>query len=350
MNCKNIKYIIPAILLVCSLFTIVGCDNSSSTPDVSDIDVKLNTRRLDKDLYSVDTNNIAQGLVALKQKYPDFLDFYLDTLMGFGVNGNYTNDNAAIEKGLKTFLTHKDYRGVFDSVLAKYPDTKETEEQLEKGFKYMKHYFPSFKVPEIIYVTSGLNNYGAFTYGEDVLAIGLDMFLGKDYPFYKAVGIPDYFYRQLETKYIPVASFRTIHREKHPFIIEGKILLDMMIQSGKEMYFITKVLPFLDEKVVFAYTDEQIKWCRKNEAMVYDFFVRQELLYENNVQKVVRYVMDGPSATGMPAESPGNVGSWLGLQIVKAYAEKHSDMSLKDLLDQPINAQRFLQESKYKPK
>ncbi|MCB0700989.1 MAG: hypothetical protein H6551_05635 [Chitinophagales bacterium] len=338
------------ILLTILPLMLISCGEQEKAPDVSNIEVAMSSRRLDKDMYEIDTNNIAQGLMKLEQRYPEFLPFYLDTLMGFGVEGNYTEDNNGIQKGVKTFLTHKDYRGVFDTVLARYPETGAIEEELRKGFKYLKFYLPDSKVPDIIYFVSGLNNYGAITYGSNTLAIGLDMFLGADYPFYKSVAIPEYFSRQLNQNYIPVAVFRTLYREKHPFIVQDKVLLDMMIQSGKEMYFVDKVLPFVPEEVRLAYTAEQLKWCKESEPMIYDFFIRQNLLYENKLQKVVRYVMEGPSATGMPLESPGNIGAWLGLQIVKSYMKQHPEMSLSDLMKVEVDAQQFLHESKYKPK
>ncbi|MCB0696251.1 MAG: hypothetical protein KDC07_02735, partial [Chitinophagaceae bacterium] len=166
----------------------------------------------------------------------------------------------------------------------------------------------------------------------------------------KSVGIPEYFSRQLTQDYIPVAVMRTVYRETHPFNVDSKTLLDMMIQSGKEMYYLSKVLPFVQEHTRLAYSPEQLNWCNENEAMVYDFFVKQELLYENNLQKVIRYVMDGPSATAMPGESPGNIGAYTGYKIVAAYMQQHPEISLKELVEQPIDAPRFLMESKYKPK
>lgn len=349
---NSIKQIhIKLILISVIIFSVglTGCGNNSD-PDVSHIEIDLKSKRLDKDLYTLDTNHLGAGLVKLKEKYPEFLGFYLDTLMGFSINGNFNDTAMGIQKGLRTFLTHKDYRGVFDTVFKHYPDEKVINTELVKGFQYAKHYFPDYHTPEIIYMISGLNNYGALTYGSDIVAIGLDMFLGADYPFYRSVGIPEYFSGQLTQQYIPVAVFRTIYRETNPFVADGRVLLDMMIQSGKEMYFIKKMLPFLDEHTRLAYTPQQLKWCEENEAMIFDFFARQELLYDNNLQKVVRYVMDGPSATGMPPESPGNIGAWLGLQIVEAYMTQHPEKTLKELVTDPIDAQRFLMESKYKPK
>ncbi len=347
---KSIQQKCIILLIILSVPLILLSCGGDKTPDVSNIPVAIQSQRLDKDLYALDTTNLGAGLASIHNKYPEFLNFYLDTIMGFSINGIYTDSNPGVQKGLKTFLSHKDYRGVFDTVMARYPDETIINETLEKGFQYIKHYFPKYNEPRIIYLVSGLNNYGALTYGDNILGIGLDMFLGADYPYYKSVGIPEYFSRQLNENYIPVAVMRTVYRQEHPFVMDNKVLLDMLIQSGKEMYYLGKVLPFTEEQVRLAYSKEQLKWCEENEAMIYDFFVRKELLYENNLQKVIRYVMDGPSATGMPSESPGNIGAWLGLQIVEAYMQEHPDMTLQQLVDAPIDAQRFLLESKYKPR
>lgn len=339
------------LLFPIMLLSLIGCGGDSDTPpDVTDINVSINSKRFDKDLYNIDTNNFAAELQQLEKKYPDFLPFYLDQLMGFGVRGNYSDTAMAIKEGIRAFMTHKDYRGVFDTVLAKYPETKDIEEQLTQGFKYTKYYLKDYQVPEVIYMVTGLQNHAAITIGSDQLAIGLDMFLGSDYPFYKSVGLADYATIKFNKENIPVAAFRTIYRLHQPFDAQGKVLLDMMINSGKEMYFVSKVLPFVDEHIRLGYTKEQLEWCEQNEAMVYDFFIRQELLYENNLQKVIRYVMEGPNSTGMPPESPGNIGAWLGLQMVKAYMKKHPEMTLEELMKEQKDPQIFLQESKYKPK
>lgn len=333
-----------------ALVFLFGCAGQVEKPNVSDVKVNLDIRRLDKDLYSIDTGNIAAGLQQLSVKYPDFLNFYLDTLLGFGIHGNYSDTAAPIKLGLKGFLTHKDYRGLYDTVIRHYPDTKEIDEELAEGFKYTKHYFPAYKEPKIIYLTSGLNNWGAFTYGDNILGIGLDMFLGQGYPFYRSVGIPEYMNRKLNRAYLPVAAFRAIHQNHIPFQPEDKNLLEMMIQRGKEMYFIDKVLPDIPKATKLAYTEEQLKWCEENEGLVYNFFVRENLLYDKDWQKILRYVNDGPTSAGMPPQSPGNIGTWVGWQIVDAYAKQHPNLSLQQMMETHMEAQVFLQKSKYKPR
>src|SRR6185312_3372915 len=87
-------------LLVFPLSILNGCNNGEKLPDVSNIKISLQTRRLDQDLAKLDTNKLSAGLQQLKQKYPDFLDFYFDTLMGFGIHSNYVDTNQAIVHGL----------------------------------------------------------------------------------------------------------------------------------------------------------------------------------------------------------------------------------------------------------
>lgn len=326
-----------------------SCGEDSGAPDVSEIKVALDTRRFDRDIAAVDTTNIAGGLQQLSRKYPDFLDFWLDDLMQFGVGKDYSAGSPAVSGQLRQFLTYKDFRGLFDTVATHFPDTKSIDEPVRKGFQYWKHYYPGRTVPKIIYFTSGLNNWSVVTVDSDIVGIGLDMFLGEGYPFYKSVGIPDYIARNLIPESAPVKVFKAMYEADHPFEAENKTLLDLMTQRGKEQYYLSKMIPHVPETTRFGFTQAQLDWCRKNEALIYNFFVKGSFLYETNWGKIMRYVNDAPEATGMPKESPGNVGSWLGLQIVKAYVAKHPEMSLDAVIAAP-DAQVMLQESQYKPR
>lgn len=332
-----------------SLLYLSSCRNDDGVPDVSDVKVMLHTRRFDRDLAALDTTRIGAGLQALKQKYPDFLDFWLDELMQFGINKTYSDESPGVQGQLRQFLTYKDFRGLFDTVAVHFPDTKSIDDPLRKGFQYWKYYYPDRTVPNIVYFISGLNNWSVVTIDTDIVGIGLDMFLGEDYPFYKSVGIPDYIAKNLVPESAPVKVFKAMYEANHPFEAENKTLLDMMVQRGKEQYYLSKMIPFVPEATRFAFTEAQLAWCKKNEALIYNFFVKGAFLYETNWGKIMRYVNDAPEATGMPKESPGNVGTWLGTQIVNAYVAKHPDTQLEALFALP-DAQALLQEGQYKPR
>ena len=70
-----------AALSIVSLF-IASCGNGGNHPDTSRRKVELKSYRFDKDLYGLDTNNLGAGLVKMKEKYPHFLDYFLDYFNG----------------------------------------------------------------------------------------------------------------------------------------------------------------------------------------------------------------------------------------------------------------------------
>lgn len=332
-----------------TIIFLAGCKAvDDKTPDVRNIFIKLNVRRLDRDLARLDTNQLNRGLVDLQKRYPDFLSFYLDTLMGFNINGNFADTSIGVRKNFKSFLTHPDYRGLFDTVATHFPNTEHLDAQILHAFKYMKFYLPDFTPPKIIYCVSGLNNYAAFTLDSSIVGVGLDMYLGEQYPFYAAVGIPAYASQKLKPAYIPINVMQSIYRLRYPFVMEQRSLLDMMIQLGKEQFFLSKVVPFAADTARLGYTKQQLAWCEENETQAYHFFVQEKLLYERSLQKVARYVMDGPYAAGMPKESPGNIGAWIGFRIVTSYVNKHPVTDLRTFLKH-TDAQQFLEASGYRP-
>jgi hypothetical protein len=203
-------------------------------------------------------------------------------------------------------------------------------------------------VPRLVYFVSGLANWGVVSY-ENILGIGLDMFLGEQYPFYKSVGQPDYMYINFRKESIAPSVFSTLYNDIHPFQDEEKTLLEMMLQKGKQQYFVEKMLPFVSLEDRIGYTKAQLDWCTQNEAMIYNFFLDNSLMFEKNWSKMRRFVVYGPNTSGMPAESPGNIGTWLGLQIVKSYVEKNPEADIETIFKEE-NAEQFLRKAKYKPR
>ncbi|WP_345083611.1 hypothetical protein [Nemorincola caseinilytica] len=348
------------ISFACTLAAIIGlltgCGPAENVPDTSAIKVDLKTQRFDVDLYAIDTSNIAAGLHQLRSKYPDFLDYFLDTLMAYEIHGNYNDTVMGIREGLKPFLVHKDYRELEDYIKKQYPDTKKQDEQLTGGFKLLKYYYPQYKVPRIMYLNMGLSKWTSFLADSATQCVGLDMFLGDDYPHYFSVGLFDYMYPQRRASYLPVAVFTVIYRTAIPLQTQEKNLLELMLQKGKEQYFLHKILPQLPDSVLFGFQKKQMEWCQQNEAYIYNFFVKNQLIYSKEVQNTIPYITDGPFARGMEPPSnpekftPGNIGTWLGYKMICAYMDQHKELTMPQLLQTEFNSATFLAEAKYKPR
>jgi hypothetical protein len=91
-----------------------------------------------------------------------------------------------------------------------------------------------------------------------------------------------------------------------------------------------------------------LDWIEKNEGKVWNYFVSQNLIYSKEITKIGSYVLDGPFTPNMPEQSPGNVGNYIGWQIVKRYADR-KNLSVSQVCELNINPQIILQESKYRP-
>ena len=80
------------------------------------------------------------------------------------------------------------------------------------------------------------------------------------------------------------------------------------------------------------YSDQQIDWAKDNEYSVWTFLIENDLVFSKDQKQIAKMVNDGPFTPGMPPESPGGVGNWVGLQMVEAFMDQKGTYSLKDLL------------------
>ena len=78
---------LTAVLLTLIFF--FSCTNDSKGPDVSHIKVEVPIERFDKSFFSLDTNNLSNGLRELMKSHPDFYVDFMQQILG--VSGSDTN-------------------------------------------------------------------------------------------------------------------------------------------------------------------------------------------------------------------------------------------------------------------
>jgi uncharacterized protein YjaZ len=92
-----------------------------------------------------------------------------------------------------------------------------------------------------------------------------------------------------------------------------------------------------------------LDWCKNNEGLIWSYIVRNEDLNSLNPTTIQTYIGEGPFTQGFSQElSPGNIGQWIGWQIVKKFAAKNSGMKPEDVMK--AEAKKILDDAKYKPK
>ena len=99
------------------------------------------------------------------------------------------------------------------------------------------------------------------------------------------------------------------------------------------------------------YTEDQLNWISNNEAGVWQYFIEEELLYKTQHSKFFPFISEGPTTNGLPPESPGNIGSWIGWQMIESYMDAYPETSMEELFsNKRLDGQYILNKSEYRPR
>lgn len=335
-----------AIALTIIALSILQACGGKKGPDVSGIKVDVDIQRFDKSQFDVDTVNTRAGLADLEKKFPRFTNEFTAYILGIGPVSDDLSPEA--EELFRFFV--RSYKPVYDSLKAQYADMSALKEELQNAFRHVKYYFPSYEVPEIVSYVGPLDAPGiALT--EHALAIGLQLFGGKDFFFYNTTEgqtlYPNYISRRFEKSYIPVNAMRSVIDDMYPPQANSG-LIDQMIAGGKQWYLLDLLLPNTADSLKTGYTTKQLEFCRQNEGNIWNFIMKSTDLYTIDPPTIRLFIGDAPHTEGMPETSPGNIGQWIGYRIVQKYMDKFPDMSVDELMK--LDNRKLFQDAGYKPK
>jgi hypothetical protein len=347
------KIIIP---FAC-IFLFISCRNNNDIPDVSGIKVDLELKRFDNDFFSIDTTNVAASISGLLKKYPRFTPDYVENILGLDMDSLLIPGNAQ-DAAIRLFI--HDYKPVKDSSDLIYTNFSKETDQIRTALQYVKYYFPQYKLPRSLITFIGPINanfetsFG--TQGDIItpegLGVGLQLHLGKNFSLYRSIEgqeqYPDYLSNNFDDIHIPVNCMRNITDDLYPDKSDGKALIEQMIEKGKRIYLLTRFLPRTPENICFGYTENQLKDSYKNEAVIWDFFLNNDLLHNSDPNITKNYIGESPKTQELGDAAPGNIGTFIGMQIVKKYLEKFPQTTLTQLME--TDANEIFNKTKYKPR
>lgn len=331
----------PLIALAATIL-FFSCSNETSKPNVSDIKVNFKIERFEQSFFKMDTSNISAGIQQVNQQFPHFFPFYVQQILRV--------PPAEATPVIKQILTG--YAPINDSIQKKYSNLNWLKDELTIGFKYVKHYYPSYKLPDVITFIGTFDAPGVVL-TPHYLGIGLHQYAGKNFSVYKDQQLqemyPDYISRRFDKEYMGVNSMKAIVDDIYPDSSTGRPLIEQMIEKGKQWYLLDKFLPGTPDSLVTGYTKRQLDWVKNNEGNIWGFFTSNTDIYTIDPAVIQDYIGEAPFTRGMPeGASPGNIGQWVGWQIVKKFAEKKPELTVQQVLATP--AKTIFGEAKYKPK
>ena len=324
---------------------VIACNHNNNTPDVSRIKIDVKLDRFEKSFFQVDSNNVAPGLTKVATGFPDFYPDFMQNILGVSGNPGDTTTLSVTKKFLSS------YSSFARELEGKFNNTTGMEDEITHGLQFVKYYFPDYRIPAFITFIGPLDAPGvAMT--RNRIAIGLQQYAGKDFPGYQANEVqqmyPLYISRRFDPKYIPSNCMRAIADDLFPDKSAGKPLIEQMIEKGKQWWLLDKLMPTTRDSLKTGYSQKQLDWCKENEGLIWNYFVTSENLETIEPNVIQNYIGESPTTQGMPAASPGNIGQWVGWQIVKKFAAANPSLNPAEIMNTP--ARKILTDSKYKPK
>ena len=347
--------------LLAILIFIASCSNENNKPDTSDIKVNVAIERFEADFFRIDTTDISKSLTTLNQKYPRFYPLFanevlvLDRDHSIGADGRVQLTDSG-SRVIRYF--YGGYRPIYDSMQLLYKNLDWLKNDLEESFRYVKYYYPSFTAPQVITFIStfdfiGSTNSPGVVYTPKYLCIALQQFAGRNFSAYQDPVIqqiyPGYVSRRFDKVYMLPNCMKAVAADLHPDSSGASSLIEQMIEKGKQWWLVKHFIPDAPDSLITGYTKHQTEWCDDNEGNIWtSVLTGSSDLYTVNTETIQMYLGEAPTTMGMPEAAPGNIGQWVGWQIVKKFAEKNPSMKLQEVLATP--ARKIFQEAKYKPK
>lgn len=298
--------------------------------------------RFEQDVFALDTTQLQMGMQSLLGKYPVMLPLFCNEIIH-----DQSNPSETPHEALAGFVSVPQVRHLYDTVQQVYGDLRWLEKDLTQMFRYYKYYFPQKPVPQVITMVSEFAT-DAFTAGDSLCGIGLDMFLGEEYPGYEHDVFPYFMRRQFQKDYIMVRLSKVL-AQNCTNAPSGQRLIDLIVHNGKQLYIADCLIPDVPDSLKMGYTRKQMEGCYANESAVWARLLSEKLLYSTDFDKIRKLVTPSPNAPAVFQEAPGEIGNWIGLQIVRSYMKRNPVTTMEQLL-QMTDAQKFLELAKYKPK
>ena len=326
-------------LIGMSLF--LSCNTIKDKVDIGKINLDVEIERFDNQLFEIDMDSLSGEISELYETYDDLLDIFSYYIINIGYPGEkdyaeelamFINDRLNREVYLKTSETFKD----MDFLKDKFTD----------GFKRHHYYFPEDTIPRVVTFVSRFNSPG-FTVG-NYLGIGLDMYLGAGSEYYEKMGIPVYSRATMIPEKVTSDAFLVWENSIFNFNDSVDNVLSHIIHQGKLMFLLSKLLPDQPDSLLIGFTKDQLKWCINNEEQMWVTLVEKKLLFSQDAMDIRKLTGIAPFTYFFSGESPGRAAIWTGWQIVKEYAKRNPDLSMKELMEN-LNYQEILTRSKYNP-
>jgi hypothetical protein len=304
--------------------TLGACNTAPQDPAIYAPTPTIRAIRFDSAFFAMDTLHFESDLAKLVQAYPQFSADYFNRILML----------SSKKETKKILAFYKAYLPIYQATTKVQASIKATPDMTD-AFKRFHYYFPAYSLPtQIIYFIGPLETYGNVV-TKDGLAIGLQLYMGAKSSWYYSEQIntiyPTYISRQFAPEYIVVNSMQNILNDYDVLEMNGKQLIEQMIEIGKRQYILGQCIPTASDTLLLGYTGVQLKAIQENKGDIWTFLSSQNRLFSVDPNLTSAILREAPYNDYFGEDIPGNVGKYIGYLIVESWMNQQKGKLKNDL-------------------
>lgn len=329
------------VLFLVTVTLLVQCNSDPLNVNVKKNKVNLKVSRMEQDLLDQPTVEIDKLNHQLFSSYGGLYEVFVSKMI---VKGSVHDPTIGVR--LDQFRNDSIINAIYGDIQSEFGSFQEYEKDFEAAFSYYNYYFPDSSLPSIVTFYSNFN--AKIFPANNVLAIGLDMYLGLDNQYVKQIPqdvLPQFIKEDMNKKYLVSDGMKYWLLNRFYDENVGDDFSSKIIELGKIMYLLDAMLPNVSDDIKINFSETELQWVIANEENIWKTLVDEKVLYTKNPMIINQYIVDGPFTKGLPDVSPSKVGIWVGWQIVRDYV-KENDVDVLSLL-QEKNSLKILRSYKH---
>lgn len=312
---------------------------SLATVEISAQTTRIEIKRFDKAFYSYLQSPTKSTENKLRADYPEFLPAFVQIAQS---SNSQTVDMATIRQ----YFSHPMLKNIYKDEQRILADLTVNEKTLAKASELIGEYLPRKKgLPQLAIHVSGFKENVIVLDG--MISISGDRYLGRDYEPYR-----NFFSEGERMTMNPSAIARDLLKA---WILSEKIvkndtpetLMSAIIEKGKTLFLLSKLLPDYSEEQILLIDKEDIKSLEASKSKSWNNIIRQNLLMSTDKVLIDSYVEDNIKVMKViPTDGKFMRGIIFGWDIVRNYAEQ-TNATVQQVLD--ADATLIMKTVRYNP-
>lgn len=305
-----------------------GCQKSLEK-EIAKIPVSTQIVRFDSLFCDIEDSKLKE----LREEFPFFMDSDLP-------------DSVFISK-----KKHPSYQNVCNEISA-----LKHEKIIAPLISILKHYkfYTNNEFDNVFFLINDFDYETRFLTFKQSITIGAEFYLGSSSPYYSEY--PMYLSRTFNQNNFAsyFANFLSKSTISDTETLKNPSFLNKIIHEGKIKYFEKILNPNTHDSIFWKVPQKKLEWAKDNESRIWKHFIDQKFLYSKDDDLEFRFIQVAPFSkfySNFDQITPGQIGIWIGYQIVKSYMDR-IDADSKNIikeLNKPIDDFKFLKLSNYKP-